>query len=246
MSSSEGSDKSSCWLHDGLLARLELSSLRGGVDLSRPEDGIVGLSWLGSDLPGRLLGMAAGEETTVEQSFSRGSDLIVSYASKGPQPFQWQVYWRAAALDAAMAQVDLIVSLQTPTLESFPSFSTATTLPAEETWSLPASGLSLRRLDDSESVSELQSGLAGIVYRSQRAAWSYVEMTEPADNARTTLNCSAEQEVTLRREFGGEFLEKGVIRRMRIRGVFLSREGDLEVAGKLFENFCKESPPLTT
>lgn len=246
MSSSHGSERTSCWGQDGQLMRLELSHFQGSIDQSNPEAGIVGLSWMNSSFEGKLLGITAGEETTVGQAFTRANDLIVPCASQGPQPFQWQVYWRAVSLGDRITQMDLIVSLQTPTLESFPRFATSTTLPAVEAWSIPTNGHSPQKQEPPFSSSEHKPDLHCILLRNQEASWSYAEMAAPEDRATTNLDRASDQDVALQRSFGGEFLEKGVIRRMRIRGVFLPREDDLNVGAKLFERFCKEEPPLTT
>ena len=70
-------------------------------------------------------------------------------------------------------------------------------------------------------------------------------MVHPSDQAETRFEGKANNETALQRIFGGSFLEKGVIRRMRMRGVVLPREGDLDMAAKLFAAFCEEEPPLT-
>jgi hypothetical protein len=43
-----------------------------------------------------------------------------------------------------------------------------------------------------------------------------------------------------------EFLEKGVIRRARVHGAFLRREGDVETAAACCDALERESLPLTT
>jgi hypothetical protein len=43
-----------------------------------------------------------------------------------------------------------------------------------------------------------------------------------------------------------ESLEKGVIRRGRVRGWFLPREGDADAAAERYRQWLAEPPPLTT
>lgn len=244
MSGSVGSARISCWSHDGSEVRLSLGSLLASVDQSQPEAGLAQLCWQGADFTGNLMGITAGEETTTREVFTRGSDLIISCASEAPQPFQWQVYWHATALGANSVQVDLIVSLQTELLKSFPSVFTYTRLQATEAW-LVSLGDPPRRWDIAQAGAEPHSELHCIVLRDERTPWSYVEMTDPADEAESTLTSDSHPIVRLSRNIGGRFLEKGVIRRIQVRGVFVPREKDLEAATKLFATFCDEAPPLT-
>jgi hypothetical protein len=51
--------------------------------------------------------------------------------------------------------------------------------------------------------------------------------------------------ISMRRNLGGSFLEKGAIRRLRFRGAFLPRENDLQRAAQLFTDLAADSPPLT-
>jgi hypothetical protein len=90
-----------------------------------------------------------------------------------------------------------------------------------------------------------------VLFRSVVDATSYVEMIHPADEAGGMLSVggmSGEPDhttCTLHTLFASP-LEKGVILRARLRGVFLPRERDTELAAEAYRQFLAAPPPLTT
>ena len=78
---------------------------------------------------------------------------------------------------------------------------------------------------------------------------SYLQMVHPSDGCEMPdAGCEmrdAEHTVVLRHRLFPERLEKGVIRRGRLRGIFLSRHHDIEVAAACYDEFVDSSPPLT-
>ncbi len=74
---------------------------------------------------------------------------------------------------------------------------------------------------------------------------SYAEMVVPADfqggRVQQTPECTR-----LAYELFPESLEKGVIRRGRIRSLFLPRQRDAQAAWDVYEDLCTGTPPLTT
>lgn len=246
MANVPGIEASNCWQLGEQHAQLNLGALKASIDPMLPAAGLGQIAWEDVPLPGKLLGIAAGEEATTTESFTRGSDLIVSCAAGKSVPFQWQVYWRGAARPHGIVQIDAIVSLQTGLLESFPTFTAYTSLTVSELWRVGSEERAAERLDTSVGSAKPASEVCSVLLRCAGVDWSYLEMTHPADEAETTIHVAASGEVSLERRLGGRFLEKGVIRRMRIRGTFLPREDDLETAAELSAAFCKEEPPLTT
>jgi hypothetical protein len=78
------------------------------------------------------------------------------------------------------------------------------------------------------------------------AAYSYAEMVHPADFAGASLELRGEELLRFSHPLFAERLEKGVIRRVRLCGVFLPRDRDLEKASAIYRNFIAEPLPLTT
>jgi len=81
--------------------------------------------------------------------------------------------------------------------------------------------------------------------RLSQSNWSYAEVTHPEDRGESQIKRCEDDSLLLHRQLGGGFLEKGVIRCLRVRGVFLPRENDLELATKCLASLVTKEPPLT-
>ncbi len=90
------------------------------------------------------------------------------------------------------------------------------------------------------------SGTGCLLFRMPDLDLSYVEMVHPADFQYDELR---------RDESGGDVacithrlfrtnLEKGVILRARVRGIFLKRSADMEIAAQCYAAFAGADPPL--
>jgi hypothetical protein len=228
-------------------ARLDIGSLKAVVDLDNPALGIHDLRWNAMPIAGSLLGVTVAEESAPPSSLStagidryvRGSDLVANYPQNQSQHFTLQVYWRLEPRDADLLVIDTIVSLQTSLLECFPKAVLTTQLPQGE----------VRAITDDESRSwaideRLTSDLpTGLLVRCHNQPWSYFEMTHPTDLG--SWRVSHDDGTQMEHELGGEFQEKGVIRRLRVRGAFLHHENDEQIARHMVAEFADSEPPLT-
>jgi hypothetical protein len=214
------------WNFTTTRASLSIAALRGSVTLDDPAQGIGELVWNCVPNTGHILGVSAGAAASPHDAFARGHDLVAVYAQDEPQSFQWQVYWRATTPEPQVVLIDVILSLQTPLLESFPRVITQSRLPTGEAKELPGEGDCL-------------------VLRPTACDWSYAEMTHPKDRGILELTPYRDGGLCIERRLGGQFLEKGVIRRLRLRGAFLPRKDDLDRAAGYLEQLAMETPPLT-
>jgi hypothetical protein len=250
MTNSPSTGTADLWQFEANSAKLCTTYLSGEVTLENPSAGIGQLVWNDVPLDGYVLGVSAGEPGSAgergspQDAFARGTDLVAVYATTGPQSFSWQVYWRAFAGEEDVVLLDAIVSFQTALLESFPRVSTQSQLSADEVWLVRSNGQS-NRTDPQQFGAEPKEDRDCVVLRSSTGNWSYAEMTHPLDQGAWRLARSEDDKILMRRNLGGSFLEKGVIRRLRFRGAFLPRENDLEQAAGLFTEFAAETPPLT-
>ncbi len=244
MTSNPSANTSDLWQFEPATAKLCTAHLSGAVTLDNPSAGIGHLAWNNASLDGSVLGVSAGESGEPQEAFVRGTDLVAVYTAPEPRSFSWQVYWRASERDGDIVLLDAIVSLQTALLESFPGVSTQSQLTADEAWLVRSDGES-REVDPQQFGSEPTDDCDCVVLRSSTGDWSYAEMTHPLDQGTWQLARSENGQTSVQRELGGSFLEKGVIRRLRLRGAFLSRENDLQQAAGLFTELATESPPLT-
>ena len=242
----------SVWCLDSTRAFLSTPQLSAAVDLLKPSSGVSNIEHADKSLSGFALGVTPGTTIPIvakeiSDVFVRGNDLAVTYAETSERPFSLQIYWRVTTGEQGLIVLDTILSLQTELLESFPDFSITTQLPAAEVWSLP---------DDDRKTHELPLALGeakpldgdgsdAIMLKEVSSTWSYVEMTHPEDSGECLLRQEQDGNYTVVRKLGGRFLEKGVIRRLRVRGAFLPRTNDLQLAQECRANLMLERPPLT-
>ena len=179
MSDQDVSAVAEVWNIAGGTAKLAMAPLEAQVSLTQLAAGATNLQWQGAQLAGQLLGVSAGVDPETQDSFVRGSDLVLSCHSQEPQEFRWQAYWRVCGLSDSAVQIDLIVSLETPLLESFPQFRTCTSLAGQTCWSLSPSGTS-QELPSPDYQAATHTGVDCLLFRDAQSAWSYVEMTHPA------------------------------------------------------------------
>ncbi len=255
MAIEQSSSFESLWQLSGFAAQLQAASLDARIDLQSPALGINGLTWNSAPLLGSVLGIDLSQSPAIHSNsigalvdgFARGSDLVAKYPETQSQPFTLEVYWRVAAAESDQVQIDAIVSLQTSLLECYPTVQIMTSLAAKEAWFVPSPGSKARLLTNEVSPEQTTNSdeFAGVLLRSADRLWSYLEMTHPEDLGTWRADYVESGKWTLQRLLGGEFQEKGVIRRLRVRGVFLPQEEDIEVASRLLSEFASSPPPLT-
>jgi hypothetical protein len=237
----------SAWQLVHSLGQLRCGALAARVDVEQPAIGLHELSLNGVPIDGRLLGVTVAEEgapptelaTAGIDKFVRDGDLVANYPQCETQPFTLHNYWRIAAASEKLVVIDAIVSLQTTLLECYPKTILTTELPAKEALLVSPTETAERRIK-----STLEGGEpVGILLRGVHPAWSYVEITHPTDLG--TWRIASNATTRMQRELGGEFQEKGVIRRLRVRGAFVAAVNDRELARRAISDFIASEPPLT-
>ena len=235
------------WQLTAANARLISGPLQAQVDLLNPALGLHELAWNDAPIGGNLFGVTVAEGSIAQMplstdgmdQFVRGNDLVANYPQGEAQRFTLHMYWRIAQSAASLVVIDAIVSLQTSLLECFPKALLTTNLPNGKVLAVTGAGSPTLAVTDRLASDEP----SGVLVRSDGCPWSYLEMTHPAD-----LGCwrvARAHAVQLERELGGEFQEKGVIRRLRVRGAFMARENDELIATQILSYFAESAPPLT-
>ena len=240
-------------------AWLQFGRLSAMVDLGRPQEGLSEIH-LGSDTLAetRLLGIAtdrltAAEEVLLPEAHVRGSQLVAAYEEAPNRPLRVDASWRvlrANPTEEFLIGVELVVSVQTHLLDGCPELSAQSRLAAEET-------LHLRDVTSGEyqtlplspgrvSTVEPADGSPCLLFRLVGTDLSYAEMVHPADFRRAELTGSGEdgETVHVRHRLFSESIEKGVLLRARVRGLFLPREDDMRVAATCYAAFAAAEPPL--
>jgi len=201
------------------------------IELPQPSGGLAALRVDGSAQVGWLMGVDVRSAETrgeskdqpweIADAYLRGRDLVVTYREPLEQPFNLQLYWRIVdALDGAAA-LDLICSIQTPLWEAHPGVTVCS------------------------SMFETPAVVAGdALITAGHEKLSYVEATRRSDFELTAAKGQGEVAGAYWR-FGPQFMEKGVIRRLQIRGAFVPRDAATRDAGRLAQELAAEEPALT-
>lgn len=186
------------------------------------------------------------DEQKPTEVYARGDDIVATYPQTPQLEVQRQVYWRNSAPVANGQGIELILSIQTSSLDSRPSVDVTSTVPMDECWRWSTDASKPERLspDGWETTGEH----ALLLFRNKNWSFSYAEMVFPSDLARVrTARCSENPDhVLVTHSLRIERLEKGVIRRARMLGIFVSRDTDVELVRETRRIFTAEVPPLTT
>lgn len=242
------------WQLSGTVADWSIPRLSARVDLNSPGNGVHEIRVDSRALTGvNLLGVSSpGQDRAppLADAYVRQADLIATYAEAPPNQVRRQLYWRGfTSAPHQLGGCELIVSVQTSLLDSDPNLSVTSTLPAAEVLLLEHQDHSrFVRFDRSADAAAQEIGSGAILFRLQGAECSYLQMIFPGDASHTVLSSPSEapQAWHLSNPLFPESLEKGVIRRGRIRGLFLSRANDEAAALAAYEEFVVSPLPLTT
>jgi hypothetical protein len=213
------------WQLDGSKAFLRSPQLSFQLDLASPASGLTALKVeLDSQRAFNSVDAALMQltlpsiETRLADAYVRGDDLVATFSESTDHPCRTQVYWRFER-EADHVGIQLIVSVQTSQLDAAPSLTVASRVPGPVR--LVDEGIVLVPLPDSDV--------------------SYVELAD-GSNVESTIVRGTHITNKL---FPGS-LEKGVIRRARILGCFLTASSAERTARTLHERFVRSAPPLTT
>jgi hypothetical protein len=209
------------------LATLRCGTFRASINVRLPERGLHAATLEERPLRScQFLGVAIRAERAdaIEDLYVRGGDLIVRYAQAG-RPYAVSVYWRAGR-SGGMPRIDLLVSVDTSLLDSRPRLEAQTWL------AIPANAVTL-------SPSHYAIG------RLSDPATSYIEVSQP-DDALMPLVRPCADGVRLATGLFGQPLEKGVILRSRLRGLFVPHGDEEPRAVAAVADFAAAPPPLTT
>jgi len=253
------------WSLDIPRARLQSASFSASLALTLPTDGLIDAVVTGRHLRGgKWLGIAwpdPGDKEVDAPSdvYARGTDLVATFSETPQRPVQVDALWRVAeGADTSdfITAIELLVSVGTSRLDSRPELFVQSVVPAGE----------VLRLVDLEGARFEPTGPAvdrggdpGIapwecyLFRlsdgdGAEGPISYAQMVHPADSSGDPPSrLPGESSRTfLRHRLFAEPLEKGVIRRARLRGVFLPRQNDQQRTAAYFQDFVSAEPPLGT
>jgi hypothetical protein len=209
------------WTFNGRRAELTCGALKGVIDVTAPRGGIAGLAFNDAAVNGALLSVDIDGEAS--DAYVRCEDLVVTYRETPERPFSVQMYWSATAGQGGELILDGTVSIQTRAWEAYPRVTVTSTLTGAEV------------------VPGVEDGVA--LLRPRGVDWTYAETALPEDFSPVAAASQAGGANAW--TFADQFMERGVIRRRRVRGAFVPRDGDLAAARRLTATLRTEHPPLT-
>ena len=160
----DGAMTSPTWTLDQQCARLQLDRLSARLAFGRPDHGLFDLRFESHEFSGtQLLGLdfpslAEGEARNLLECYQRGRDLVAAYPESPSWPVRVDILWRAvspAEVRGVLAGVDVIVSVRTGLLDSWPELAVRSRLAAAQVLRLaeaetarfePCGGASCQRL----------------------------------------------------------------------------------------------------
>ena len=248
------------WDLDEYVVRWDSKDLVVALDTKNPTGGVNSISALGSHLIGAcILQLHPPQENdgfaAVHEPYARGKDVVASYAATASDAVRSQAYWRYQQfrLEHGLAVgIELIVSVQTNLLDSDPSVLVVTTIRCDEVWGCsdmdrsqfePLSLVAQRPLDWTAEVARTVH-----LFRPPDVDVSYVEIVHEQDfrAAQMELSANAPRTIRCKTTLFNERLEKGVIRRGRVWGMFVPRRNDFRSAVACAQQVAAARPPLTT
>ena len=242
------------WQLEKTRAQLTAGDLRAEVDVPRADRGLD-VAIRGNQLVGRFLEVHLpavenpGEER-VTDCYARNNDLVATYTDARLGNVRPQIYWRAIAGSGNAVGVEAIVSVQTNLLDSRPAISTETEIRAAEVRQLASlEGERFASIAPSQNpvLIEPSRSPAAFLFHIADQPLAYFEMAFPGDCHAASLKFPHSGGIArLNFALFGERLEKGVIRRARVRGLFLSGDNLEATALCCYREFLAAPLPLTT
>jgi hypothetical protein len=249
------------WQLEGHLARLQGDAFAANVDLARPGDGLLSVRVSGEPVrEGSLLALtpplpASGSLGLPSEHYARGADLVAVYEESASWPIRADVLWRALPPDTAqgvLAAIDLVVSVRTSLLESRPELVVRSRIPAAEVLrrtAAPEAEFETLSLPVAEPLAMTPDrGPRCLLFRGDPGLATYAEMVHPADfqHAALVRASGSAALVCVEDRLFPQALEKGVILRARVRGLFVARRDDARKVAASYAAFAAAEPPLGT
>jgi hypothetical protein len=189
------------------------------------------------------------------ESHVRGDDLVLAYETSPSRSMHVDALWRVVTPEPGekyMVAVDLIVSVRTQRADARPELAVQSTLPASEILRLGyAEPIHFRPLSPTPTATFAfgpDEGAGCLLFRQAGFPLSYAEMVHPADFCHDEWLPTApkvEGSRLIHRLFRTA-LEKGVLLRGRVRGVFVPRVDDARLAAECYAAFAESEAPLGT
>lgn len=232
------------WSVIGNAATLQWAAWHWSLDLAQPSAGIQLNQPTAAPTAWQLLQILPQPQHScqIEDWFARGSDLMVRYGQSPDDRFAFQIDYRAVdvlELGTFICGWDLWLSVQTQLLDSHPVLEVISRVPGGRWRAVDSDG----HTADPNTFAMLtarspQGFVALFVHPSDRCQTEWLAPTGgPAQGAAAEIE---------RIRMFGNFMEKGVIRRGRLRCLISSQTVDTHQLARGYGEFATSPLPLTT
>ena len=231
------------WKLHGSTATFTGDGTAATVDLDQPQRGLCEVVW--NDAPlihAALLQVGFSGPFVHTDAYVRGRDLIVSYRETPERGYGLQVYWSIMA-DRGSLTLDTLVSVQTSSLVT-PRICVVNEVSANQAFAYRGGD---RDAFEPAGAKGVESPLAPLVLvRSAEHRVSLAQMIQPQHFTGPGQIQCVEGCVRLQADLFHTPLEKGVIRRGRIRCLLCAADGAESSSVRAYHDFASGIPPLTT
>ena len=252
------------WQLVGAQATLGFERFAAHLDVANPATGLGQFSVDGIQVDPRMRIFAVcppegGQSAPVRlrESYLRGRDLVATYWESDASRFRIEIYWRDVTdqYSGALAAVELVLSLQTSLLDSQPRLTVSSLLPAAAVWRSAVDGpgsVAEQPLEcPPDAVREFTAadGAGCFRFSIHSSGCDYVELVHPADFEWSSLRAARATEgpgtMLLTHRLFEQRLEKGVILRSRLLGLFLPSGTAGGLVADCYRKFAGEKLPLS-
>ncbi len=226
------------WSIDGNIASAKIGSSEVLFDASNPSSGLT-FSWGGSVVCQKLFALLLNDEPV--EMFVRLLDLVVRLPHRNSDLVAYELCF---SVGEDGREIDMQLSAETNLLDSKPETKVSTSLPC---------GTVVAKVDAESDLTEVadaadfdsKSVVEYFLHRpAELADQSFMLLSHPSDFHRAAAKGGSDPSVSF--WVFPESLEKGVIRRARIKLRVLDRAKDESEAKDIVNAFRNEAPPLAT
>ena len=219
------------------VARLSTSRLQLEVDLRDPTEGASCFRVASQELDVCLYRLITDCQAKLSNAFVRGDDLVVNYYNGQSDELQFD--WRLLAEDQPIG-FDLVVSLQVKEPTQCLNVELESILGTRSVWfpghESPKNTVNLRKTD--------LEGNAGFLSRYPEIGLSCAQVILPQDALSSCVELTKDAAIH-RQQLSWGALEKGVIRRCRLRACFVPSQDDIAQLTACYEGFLRSPIPLS-
>lgn len=225
------------WQIEESVASFGFETWQGSFHLNRPQQGLA-LKAVAVQSSVTIFSVAFPDphEAFAKDCYSRQGDLVVSYPQRAQRNFSVQLDYRLLDVQPESILVELWLSIQTFLLDTHPAVSVESGLDSDDLAAFNAEG-------EQVSLGEYPE-VAIVRYRDRECGCDIAVMLHPRDQGDTHWSIAREPK-RLVAQLGGHFMEKGVIRRMRMRALVARSELTTSTILESYAAFAESPLPLT-